>query len=351
MVITVIGVGIVLGWVFDRWATGPLERLGDANDKEYWERMDAWANSGEWWKVWWGIPRTMLSGFDTPGMVALASFAGCCWLAFLWQALRMRWPWDWRVPLTLVAVALGILSIWPTRFLNYWQEVEWGLREDMELAAGLRFFIVGVGLREELAKLVCLLPLMPILLRKRDEMLALIASACVGLGFAIAENMNYFIATLATSTLGRFLTANPFHMAATGLIGLAVYRAFRDPRNWGPQALGVFGLLVFAHGLYDAATVLPDLAEYSLFATIIFALVLYQFFHELRTLRPSGRDTISLTATFLCGVSLLTAATFIYISAIAGARLAADTLLTDVVGLAVMVYLFLREMPETMVRV
>ena len=190
---------------------------------------------------------------------------------------------------------------------------------------------------------------MPLLIAKRDELTALIASACVGLGFAVEENIGYLIGSRGTDTFGRFITANPFHMALTGLIGLAVYRAFRDPRNWGPQAFGVFGILVFAHGMYDAVIALPDLADYALGSTIIFALVVYQFFHELRSLRPAGHDTISLTATFLCGVALLTGVTFIYISAVVGARMAADTLFTDMIGLAVMVYLFLREMPETLI--
>jgi RsiW-degrading membrane proteinase PrsW (M82 family) len=351
MVIAIIGVGIVLGWVFDSWAAKPLARLANPDNERHWDQLESWANAGEWVQLWWGIPRTMLSGFETPGIVALATFAGCCWLTFLWQVLRIHRPWDWRLPVTLIAVGLGILSIWPTRFLIYWQEVEWGLHENMELVPGLRFFILGVGLREELAKMICLLPLMPILLRRRDEMLALVCSACVGLGFAIVENINYFIATQATSTMGRFLTANPAHMALTGLIGLNVYRAFRDPKNWGPQALAMFGLMVFAHGLYDAAIVLPALADISLAGSIIFAFVLYQFFHELRTLRSPGRDTISLSATFLFVVSLLTATTFIYVSSIVGAQSAADSLVFDVVSLSIMVYLFLREMPETLVGV
>ncbi len=351
MVVGIIGVGVVLGWLVDLRAAAPLHDFANSGNHNGWERLEALAVKGQWWQVWWDVPREIFSDLSRPGIITLAVFAGVCWLVFLWQVLRVRSPWDWRVPTTLVALALGVLSIWPTGFLILYQEQRWQLRESLELVPGLRFFIFGVGLREELAKLVCLLPLMPVLLRKRDELLALVASACVGVGFAIEENIGYFTGSRGTDTLGRFLTANPFHMAATGLIGLAVYRAFRHPRNWGPHALGIFGLLVFAHGLYDAFIVLPDLAEYSLFGTIFFALVLYQFFRELRTLRPSGRDTISLTATFLCGLSLLTAATFIYISAIAGARLAADTLLTDVVGFAVMVYLFLREMPETMVSV
>jgi len=110
-------------------------------------------------------------------------------------------------------------------------------------------------------------------------------------------------------------------------------------------------MMVFAHGAYDAVLSMPVLAEYSILATIVFALVVYQYFHELRELRPTGGDTISLSANFLCGVSLLTAATFVYLSATLGCRVAMDGLASGVLGLAVMVYLFLREMPEGLVRV
>ena len=134
-------------------------------------------------------------------VVALAVFAGCCWFVFLWQVLRISWL-DARIAICLIAVALGVLSIWPTGFLILYQEVRWNVRASIELVPGLRFFILGVGLREELAKLICLLPLMPLLVRRRDEMLALVASACVGLGFAAEENINYFIGSLATEYHG-----------------------------------------------------------------------------------------------------------------------------------------------------
>jgi hypothetical protein len=140
-------------------------------------------------------------------------------------------------------------------------------------------------------------------------------------------------------------------MASTGIIGLAVYRAIRDPRNWALLAAAIFIVLVIAHGLYDAAIVLPGFGDFAILSSIIFALLMYQFFHELRSLRPRGKDTISLTATFLCAVSLLAAVTFVYISAVSGARTAADTLVADIIGTAIMVYLFLREMPDTMVSV
>jgi len=225
------------------------------------------------------------------------------------------------------------------------------LAESEEVVAGLRYNILGIGLREEFAKLCCLLPLMLLLVRQRNELAALLVSACVGLGFAIEENVGYFWSSQGTATLGRFLTANPFHMTLTGLIGLAVYRGLRYPKEWGPHALATFGLMVIAHGIYDAVLTIPALVEYSIVGTIVFALVVYQFFHELRELRTTGGDTISLSANFLCGVSLLTAATFVYLSATLGCGVAFDGLASGVLGLGVMVYLFLREMPESMVRV
>lgn len=351
MVIGIIAMGIVLGWLLDGTASSIMKPLFNLQAEEQWRRLENLAANGEWSRVWWSIPRIMLSDLRQPGIIAIALLSAVGWLVFLCQVLRIRSAFDWRVPTTLAAIMLGILSVWPTLFLSLWQELRWGLELNEELVPGIRFFILGVGLREELAKLICLLPVMAVLVPKRDESAALIVSACVGLGFAFEENLGYYLGSGGAVTLGRFLTANPFHMAMTGLIGLHVYRAILDPKNWAPPAFAVFGVMVFAHGAYDAMAVLPALMDLSFLSIVVFALVMYQFFHELRTLRPAGRDTISLSATFLFCVSLLTAVTFVYISAVTSNTMAMDALFGDVVSLAVMVYLFLREMPETMVRV
>ncbi len=354
MVIWIVVAGIGLGYLAQYFlqpeppAAASQESVAP---KGGWEQIDRLAEDGQWWDVWISIPSEMVAGLSHAGPATLAIFAGCCWLAFLLQALQMQRLGDWRLGTALVAVGLGMLSVWLTLFLIVWQEFGWGLVASEELVTGLRYNILGIGLREEFAKLCCLLPLMPLLLRQRSELAALLVSACVGLGFAIEENVGYFWASQGTATLGRFLMANPFHMTLTGLVGLAVYRGLCYPREWGPHALATFGLMVIAHGIYDAVLSIPVLVEYSLAGTIVFALVVYQFFRELRELRTSGGDTISLSANFLCGVSLLTAATFVYLSATLGCGVAFDGLASGVMGLGVMVYLFLREMPESMVRV
>ena len=353
MVFTILGVGVGAGLLADALVSfdEPAEsRQLDASRKMASE-FDQLAASGKWTELWWRVPETYAWRASTTGPLVLAIVAGLCWLAFSLQAAEVNHGERGRLAACLIAVGLGVLSIWPTMFLIYWQERAWNLHDSIELANGLRYNILGVGLREEAAKLACLLPLMPWLVSRRDELGALVASACVGLGFAVEENCNYFFSSRGTDVLGRLLTANPFHMALTGLVGLALYRALLWPRQWAPQFVATFGVAVLAHGVYDAFIVIPALQEYAMAGTIVFALVIYQFFHELRGLRSGRRDTVSLTATFLAGVSLVTAVTFVYLSAVVGSRAAFDMLVMGVAGSAVMVYLFLREMPETMVSV
>lgn len=352
MVLGIIATGIVAGFVAQAvWQPKPVDELHIEKPLSPWVDLEQLASQGKWSDVWWAIPKSQLWRIEHRGPVVLAVLTGCCWLVFLLQALQVRGPFDPRLWLALAAVPLGVLSVWPTHFIGLWQEFTWGLEASRFLLHGLRYFILGVGLREETAKLILLLPLMQFLLRLRSELAALIVSGCVGIGFALAENSGYFSGSGGIDTLGRYLTANPLHFALTGLVGLSVYRGLRSPRDWGAQALATFGLMVFAHGLYDAFIDVPALAEYSLLGTIIFAGVMYQFFRELRDARERRPDPISLTANFLCGVSLVTAAAFVYLSATVGCSAAFDFLAQGVLGLAVMVYLFLREMPETLIGV
>lgn len=355
MVIWILAAGIGLGYVAERiWqphqsvrAPASIEIPEELSDEP---SSDELAKSGRWGQLWWGLPKRLYR-YDHFGAVGLAAFTGSCWLIFLWHAMQTPKLGSRAFWAMLLALPLGVLSIWPTVFFDYWLEQRWNLTASPNLIPGLRYFVLSVGAREELAKLACVLPLMPILLSMRSELTAMIVSSCVGLGFAMEENVNYFASTSGTSTVGRFLMANPFHITLTGLGGLMLYRVFRNPQGWAPHALGILGMLIIAHGLYDAFIVLPALAEYSLFGTIAFALVVYQFFRELRDLRTKKGDTVSLSANFLCGLSLMLAVTFVYLSATAGLSTAFDSLVNDVLGLAVMVYLFLREMPETMVTV
>ena len=352
MVLSILVLGVVFGYLAESYFFSGLDFTSHGNPSggENWSAIERLAEAGQWWEVWWRIPKQIYYGYGNWGPLVLAVCTGVCWFTFLAQVVAEKPPRFERFALMLVGVAFGVLSIWPTGFFIVWQEIGWGLQDSQDLIPGLRYNILGIGLREEAAKLICLMPLL-VLLRNQREILALVVSACVGLGFAIEENVGYFFREEETTAMGRYLIANPLHMALTGIVGLTIHRALRYPRDWGPHAVAMFGLVVVAHGVYDAAIMVPAIREYGLIGMIVFALVVYQFFRELRNLRTTSGDVVSLTANFLCGVSLLTAATFIYLSATQGFSAAGDLVTSEALGLSIMVYLFLREMPESMIDV
>jgi len=316
-----------------------------------WDKVEQQAKSGEWLKVWKTIPAIMLHRASDTGFVLLALLTGLCWLVFLLQAGQIQQWLSVRLAAPLLAIPLGIASVWLTLFLVIWQEHYWGLERNYELIPGLRFFILGVGFREEFSKLICFLPLLAWTVWRRDELAAFVAAACVGVGFAMEENVGYIDSSAGTATLGRLLMAAPLHLSLTGLAGLAAYRACRWPKEWGSYALGVFGAVAIIHGLYDAFIVLPDLSDYSIVASIIFILVVRQFFVELKNLRVRGRDFCSLSANFAFCTSLVVAATFVVLSSHFGTQVAAKLLFPALLSQAIMAYLFFREMPESLVTV
>ncbi|QDT04628.1 hypothetical protein K227x_30210 [Rubripirellula lacrimiformis] len=303
----------------------------------------------DWGKIFWIIPLLMAERMDNAMAAGLAVFAAAGWFVVLMQMGQADARTGVRWWLCLVGVALGCLSIWPTHLLNIWQEINWDLLEGDDWFQNVKYYVLGVGLREELAKLLLLLPLMPFLASRRNTIEALLVSASVGLGFAMVENMGYFSRSGGTDSMGRFLTANFAHIAMTGLIGLAVARVIWKQQDVS-HALLVFLLVMLAHGFYDAAIAVPELSEYSIGGMILFILLAYAFFHEVRMAYVPRSETISLTATFLFAVSAMTATTFMYVSWQVGLIAAATLLATDIVSLALLVYMYLREMPNSLIR-
>jgi RsiW-degrading membrane proteinase PrsW (M82 family) len=358
MVIAILATGVVAGLAVDA-AMPAWIKLDDAGevvdikpnpDTYEWRRLESLADDGEWRSVWAGVPRAVIRTWDEWGVTSLAVLTGVCWLAFVLQAIQFRSFSDGRFWLPFIGLLLGVLSIWPTVFLIFYQERVWGIEDSEETISGLRFFIAGVAFREELSKFVCFLPLLPWCVRQRDELAALLVAGSVGLGFAMEENVTYIGGTLGTATLVRLLMPAPFHMALTGLIGLAAYRACIWPKQCGPQFFAWFGVMVLAHGLYNSFS-LPALSDYAIVTPLIFVFVIYQFFRELRPNQKLKVEPISLTANFLFCVSTVAAATFVYLCAAVGWQMAGDVLVAGIAGQSIMVYLFLREMPERLVSV
>ena len=267
---------------------------------------------GRWWELTLWASAQSLS-FDSPVWMAVTLFAGLVWFAVLCLLANADpQPWD-RVAIFAVAVALGIFSAFAVFPAIYFQKQVVGLQENGELINDAIFFVSGVGLREELVKLLFFVPLLPVLIRRRSSMEALAAAGCVGLGFAVNENLGYTGLGREGELFGRFVTANFLHVAFTGIAGLALFHFIRWPKTRWEEFLACLVGVVIAHGLYDffisGAMVQTTLGLPSI---IIMALAAYRYLDLATETREGGDPEISPFGVFVIGGSLIVALSWIH---------------------------------------
>ena len=186
--------------------------------------------------------------WEEPAYLLLSLLSAAVWFFSLHKACRVpRRQW-W---LGLAGIPLGIFEYPLLRLvLLRLQEARSGLTDSDAAGGALLFQIASVGLREEFSKLLCFLPLL-FFLRKATPAQALLAASCVGLGFALEENVAYYYGDLGGGVVGRFITANFLHLAMTGLTGHALFRFLRYPKNYGTAFLATFVSMVLVHGFYN----------------------------------------------------------------------------------------------------
>jgi RsiW-degrading membrane proteinase PrsW (M82 family) len=236
----------------------------------------------------------------------LASVAGIVWFIIALQAIEPSEAKIFRTVVPLAAVLAGAASTILTLAVGTWQEKTFGLSEGEGFYQNLYFFIAGVGPREEIIKLLFFLPFVPLLVRRGNELESLIVAACVGLGFAVAENLLYFAREGGAIAYARFLTANFLHMAATGLVGLAFCRMLQQPRRGLLLFLITIALVMLAHGVYDAFLMVRGVRIFAAISIGTYMALSFAFFQQLRTRRSGLTDQFSLAGTLILGLALLT---------------------------------------------
>lgn len=265
---------------------------------------------GDLWLQWTGLFGHQLMNARI-GTLLFALLAGSLWYVILVQRSRdTRWRWAWP----LVPVIAGVCSVWPTLAILAYQTDHLGMSEDAPFPWDAWHWLGGVGLREELCKLVLFSVLLPWLLWRRDAGLALLAAAFTGLGFALEENVSNYYGEGGGVVWTRFLTANFFHAALTGIAGLALFELlqsrFARPERFFTAFLGV----VAAHGFYDyslSANFSFDQGSFDFISIVILALVATWFFDALAEHTRESPGAVSPAAIFLLGSALLVAVMFI----------------------------------------
>lgn len=340
------------------WATQALAEIGDFATLKKLERDPDYADTitpytqlriatanRDWWGILRAVPLTQLDSYEPP-VLALTLIAGACWALFFVHLGQVPSLWSRSAALCLIAFVLGFLSTTPTVYLVVLQDDILHFTAGHDLYRTFAYNFAGVGVREELCKLLLFAPLLPFLRRRDDELEVLIVAGFVGLGFAVEENAGYFLMSSSASATGRFLTANFFHVALTGLNGLALYRACTQGMRGLNDLMLVLPITIMAHGAYDALIDAPGIQGGGFYSMIVFILFAGFYFNRVHSLRSPAPSTISLTGAFVFGVSTLVAAVIVFQMAQLGFRAGAQSVWLELVGSFAVLFVFFREFNE-----
>ncbi len=282
-------------------------------------------------------------------LIAVAFLAAALWLVIFIQRLPpSRWRWAWPV----LPVIAGVVSVSLVLIILRYQENVLGMSEDAPFPLDLWYYLAGVGLREELSKLAFFAWFLPWLLWKKDESLALLAGAFVGIGFALEENISYFEGGGGVA-FARFLTANFMHASMTAIAGHSLYWMLRTRFAHAERFIGTFLVIVLAHGFYDYAFSADfgfgseQAGTFGILSIIILALLAHRLFDLLAATAGERAGSVAPAAVFLLGSSLLVASSFILAALEDGGMARIAAVGAECAGVAPVIFLYLRKFDVT----
>ena len=276
----------------------------------------------------------------------IAVAVGMLWFFFFFH-LGRGWEWEFSDKiLAFIALTLGFFSTYVCLiFVIIQDSIVGGIRPD-DMMFNFLYCIGGIGFREEVTKLIFLVPLLFRLKNVESNLTIITVCSFVGLGFAVEENIAYFRSGVSSTIIARFMTANFLHMTLTGYSGYFLVKAIQ----YGGSAWDEFGFnllkMVVTHGVYDWMLMDPNLGNLSFLAMTIFIylsqLYLRQVVRDAAILRRkvSPSRLLTLVLSLVVGISFVRAADGIGI--LNGLRV----IVYGVAGIFVVAYMFYRELGE-----
>jgi protease PrsW len=328
----------------DEWDEA-RKRARDPRYKGVWDaslRLELAIHDHDWPGILiWGWPAGFAEVEAWP--IALAVLSAVLWLLIATRLGRAGDDVPGRRMMYALAFLLGIASVYPTIILIAIEDEFLNLKETGNLVQDTIFYIFGVGLREELSKLLMFLPLVPALKRRGSRIEAMTCGALVGLGFAVEENVQYFHQASASIAMSRFLTANFMHMALTSLVALSVYDAARG-RSTSRDAFNViFPLVVAMHGVYDLLLSNETLGVLSIFSMILLMILAQQFLRQL-LIASNTMEQEGVLRLLVASLALLIGVSYLYATTLAGPLIALRIIGLGVLGVGFLIYVFVREL-------
>src|SRR5260221_1142672 len=283
-------------------------------------RLDVAIHQRDWAGVLlWLWPAGYVHVGIWPLLLALLSRG--LWLVITTRLGRIADKIEGRAWLYATAFVLGIFSVYPTLLFSIVEESVFKFKIVEQPLPDAIYFVVGVGLREELSKLLLFLPLLAILLKRGSRIEAMTCGALVGLGFAAEENIGYFQHFAASAAISRFLTANFLHMSLTALVALSVFDAARGRSTSRDRVDVIFPLVVCIHGAYDFFLSDPEFSRFSLVSMLLLIFVARQFLRQL-LIASSRAEEEGVLRLFVASLALITGVSYIYATTLVGPLMA-----------------------------
>ncbi len=240
------------------------------------------------------------------GTLFIALLAAGIWYGILvYTGSREPHRWLRYLPAVFAGIVSVIALTWAQVTLDYRMPDEGGPAPTPTHA--MMDWILNVGLPEEFVKMLLFSFFLPVLLHRGSGVKAALTGGCVGLGFALDENLLYFSMKGSEIALGRFLTANFLHIALTGILGWGLYELFRSRFHKATEFLIVFVGVTLAHGLYDFVATIGDNGWGLEIMYIVILAASAKFYLKLlhsASAMPAGW-VFSRTSIFLWGIALL----------------------------------------------
>ena len=282
--------------------------------------------------------------FTVPSLV-MTAVAALAWGFFCVRLGQLGQRPVRRAIFYVVAFVLGVLSVVPTVCLIAIEEAQLRLVSTGDATRDILFYVFGVGAREEASKLLLFVPLLLVLRKWGDKLDVLVCGALVGLGFAAEENLGYLAGGDLHTGLGRFLTANFLHMAMTGILATALDDLLTDREEHAVDFSRTALMVVAMHGGYDFLLSHEEFGG-SYFAMAVFFLLVRMFLTSVDAARRKADRGINLSQSFVLSVAVVTGTSAVYAVAAVGPAHGAIVMAEGLLGVAILVYAFVRTLHE-----
>lgn len=233
------------------------------------QKRYAYFNTGQIFNYAQAIFSRFFQGLNLPGFLG-AAFILVVWFIYLLKIHKFLIK---KIKLALIVVVLGMLFAFVTSLLTDFNAYVIGFHRTYEFFHDFVYCVVGIGMIEELVKIVPLILVITFSKKLKEPIDYLVFASISALGFAFIENLIYFEDSGLRTMQGRALTATVTHMFDSSLVAYGiVIGKFAKKKNWGWYFFVFYLIASLVHGFYDF-WLINDLAQTFSFITFIWLLI------------------------------------------------------------------------------